>query len=45
MIRNWLPNTQSQTKFLYRASTDGNKANIFHSKCDSKGPTLVIVKV
>ena len=26
-------------KLLYRASRDGDKANIFHSKCDGKGAT------
>jgi hypothetical protein len=30
---------------LYRASRDGNEADVFHKKCDSKGATLVIVKI
>ncbi len=29
----------------YRASTDGWYAKDFHEKCDSKGPTIVLVKV
>ncbi|CAB4393430.1 unnamed protein product [Rhizophagus irregularis] len=29
---------------LYRASRDGNTAAAFHTKCDNKGATIVIVK-
>ena len=29
---------------LYRASTDGDKAKIFHEKCDKHGMTLVLVE-
>lgn len=44
IIRNWLPNPNCKTNLLYRACTDGNKAKIFHKKCDAKGSTLVIIK-
>ncbi|CAB4377961.1 unnamed protein product [Rhizophagus irregularis] len=30
---------------LYRASRDGNTAVAFHTKCDNKGATIVVVKV
>jgi hypothetical protein len=30
---------------LYRASRDGNTVEAFHTKCDNKGATIVIVKV
>jgi hypothetical protein len=30
---------------LYRASRDGNTATAFHTKCDNKGATIVIVKI
>jgi hypothetical protein len=30
---------------LYRASRDGNTPVAFHSKCDNKGATLVVVKI
>src|SRR6266536_6226683 len=30
---------------LYRASRDGNTTEAFHSKCDNKGATIVIVKI
>ncbi|GBC03094.1 hypothetical protein RclHR1_00050002 [Rhizophagus clarus] len=30
---------------LYRASRDGNTAADFHTKCDNKGATIVIVKI
>ena len=31
-------------KLLYRASRDGDKASIFHLKCDGKGATITIIK-
>ncbi|CAB4424717.1 unnamed protein product [Rhizophagus irregularis] len=30
---------------IYRASRDGNTAEAFHEKCDSKGATIVVVKI
>ena len=35
---------QSISKTLYRASRDGFQASSFHSKCDSKGATLTLIK-
>ncbi|RGB35319.1 hypothetical protein C1646_759490 [Rhizophagus diaphanus] len=32
-------------KLLYRASRDDNTAASFHTKCDNKGATIVVVKV
>ena len=29
---------------IYRGSEDGFTAVVFHSKCDQKGPTLIIIK-
>ena len=29
---------------IYRGSEDGFTAAVFHSKCDKKGPTLVIIQ-
>ena len=29
---------------LYRATRDGKSANVFHSKCDDQGPTIVVIK-
>jgi hypothetical protein len=31
-------------RLLYRATRDGFFGNIFHQKCDSKSPTIVIIK-
>ena len=31
-------------KLIYRATEDGFDPEIFHRKCDSKGPTLIIMK-
>jgi len=45
---NWL-NAQLNTvsrklgNTLYRASLDGDSSSAFHSRCDNKGPTVVIV--
>jgi len=33
-----------QTKLLFRGSKDGFSSGQFHSLCDNKGPTLVLVK-
>ncbi|RGB22855.1 hypothetical protein C1646_775419 [Rhizophagus diaphanus] len=32
-------------KLLYRTSRDGNTAEEFHTRCDNKGATIVIVKI
>jgi hypothetical protein len=42
----WVPAAYSSKEWtlLYRASTDGFKASTFHSKCDGKAPTLIIIK-
>ena len=45
---NWLKESQAMTKdsdkLLYRASRNGWAASNFHSCCDSKGPTVTVVK-
>jgi hypothetical protein len=33
-----------KTELLYRASRDGFKASNFHEFCDSKSPTLILIK-
>jgi hypothetical protein len=32
----------SKLELLYQASLDSFKANVFHAKCDNKGPTVVL---
>ncbi|RGB35317.1 hypothetical protein C1646_759488 [Rhizophagus diaphanus] len=32
-------------KLLYRASRDGNSAASFHTKCDNKGASIVVIKI
>ncbi|CAG8523101.1 7312_t:CDS:2, partial [Paraglomus brasilianum] len=32
-------------KLLYRGSRDGFSAKTFHSRCDNKGPTIVVVRI
>ena len=46
-IKKWLPSYMKfeKTFCCYQATKNGWKASIFHSYCDYKGPTLVIVKV
>ena len=47
-LMNWLKETRVITndsdKLLYRASRDGWTASNFHSCCDSKGPTVTVIK-
>ena len=46
-IAAWILNGKSgkniELELIYKASKDGYKAIDFHSKCDGKGPTLVII--
>jgi hypothetical protein len=37
-------NTELKWELLYKASRDGFGANIFHNRCDNKGPTITIVQ-
>ena len=30
-------------RLIYRGSKDGFTADVFHSKCDHKGPTLAVI--
>lgn len=44
MISNWInPKFHFKYTLLYRASRDGDSAEIFHKLCDEKGSTLTIV--
>ena len=43
-LKGFLPSGCENWRLLFRASRDGFKATIFHSKCDNKGPTVTIVK-
>ena len=44
-IRKWInPEISFQTKLLYRLSRDGSSIFNFHSKCDGKAPTLLLVE-
>ena len=49
ILTSWLsPFVQSSYSIWYRcwrASVDGWAASTFHSRCDSKGPTVTIIKV
>ncbi|XP_046861427.1 uncharacterized protein LOC124454695 [Xenia sp. Carnegie-2017] len=46
-LKQWLPSTLNGKKAVhcYQATINGWEATTFHSLCDNKGPTLVIVKV
>lgn len=46
MLRKWVNEKikSSNWKLLYRGSKDGFSSANFHSKCDSKGPTVVLIK-
>eukprot|EP00984_Skeletonema_dohrnii_P007468 scaffold2705_cov140-Skeletonema_dohrnii-CCMP3373.AAC.6 len=45
-LHNWLEEDGSggELELLYRSSRDGQSNSAFHSKCDNKGPTLVIIE-
>jgi hypothetical protein len=45
-LKNWLPSEvqEKKMKLCYRASVNGWAASTFHSFCDSKGPTVVLVR-
>ncbi len=44
-IRRWInPEVSFQTKLLYRLSRDGSSIFNFHSKCDYKEPTLLLIE-
>jgi len=36
--------SNKQWKLLYKATKDGFGASVFHSKCDSKGETISVIK-
>eukprot|EP00985_Skeletonema_marinoi_P009602 scaffold4475_cov142-Skeletonema_marinoi.AAC.1 len=46
ILHNWLEEDESggELELLYRSSRDGLTSADFHSKCDSKGPTVVIIE-
>ena len=44
VLKEWLPKTGNWTA-CWRSTRDGWAASTFHSNCDGKIPTLVIVKV
>ena len=44
ILGEWLPKTGNWTA-CWRATRDGSEGSTFHSRCDGKIPTLVIVKV
>ncbi|XP_046861387.1 uncharacterized protein LOC124454657 [Xenia sp. Carnegie-2017] len=46
-LKKWLPShlKDKNTMRCYQATVNGWKATTFHSLCDFKGPTLVVVKV
>ena len=48
ILVNWLKESwtiiNDSVKLLYRASRDGWAASNFHSCCDSKGPTVTVIK-
>ena len=33
-----------EMELLYRGTRDGSGSNVFHNKCDNKGPTLCLIK-
>ena len=45
ILKGWLPEAMvGEWRLLFQASRDGFAASAFHSKCDTKGPTVTVVK-
>ena len=44
ILGKWLP-VAGNWSVCWRTTRDGNKSEIFHKRCDSKVPTLTVVKV
>ena len=45
LLKKWVSEKAKPTfKLLYRGSKDGYTSSSFHSKCDNKGPTVVVIK-
>ena len=44
LLIGWLPKHPSKIIKLYDTKIDTHNAGAFHSKCDDKGPTVVLVK-
>jgi hypothetical protein len=42
LLKNWTG--KQNWKLLFRASSDGKSAKIFHQKCDNQGETVIIIK-
>ncbi|KAF0420603.1 kinase-like protein [Gigaspora margarita] len=45
LLKFFRPKNPFDYKLLIRGSRDGFNPDIFHSKCDNKGPTLTILKI
>jgi len=46
LLKSWLPYLNKESikcKLIYDAKRDGDKAETFHSLCDNKGDTLIII--
>lgn len=45
LLRKWVSEkAKPNFKLIYRGSKDGFTANQFHTKCNNKGPTVVLIK-
>lgn len=44
LVKEWMAKSLIVTELIFRATKDGFTASAFHTKCNDKGPTLVIIK-
>ena len=42
-MKSWLPDAGTPS-LLYRMTSDGTSTSEFHSRCDGKGPTVVLIR-
>ena len=44
LVREYMGKAYLVTELIFRATKDGFTASAFHTKCDNKGATIVLVK-
>jgi len=44
LMKEWLNKSYIVSELLYRGTKDGFSASVFHSKCDGKGATIILIK-
>jgi len=43
-LSEWFGDKFNEAHLIFKASTDGRTSKVFHDKCDSKGPTITVIR-